>query len=78
MRVDITGSPSSIQLETIVENIRRKEFQVLRSIDGENRPNTSGTVAERIEKMKSRGWKPIGKPLNFIPNPPASYNAILV
>ncbi|CAM4823261.1 unnamed protein product [Rotaria magnacalcarata] len=78
MRVDITGSPSWIQLETIVENIRRKEFQVLRPIDGENGPNTSGTVAERIEKMKSRGWNPIGKPLNIIPNPPPTYNAILV
>ncbi|CAM4985421.1 unnamed protein product [Rotaria socialis] len=56
----------------------RVDITVLRSIDGENGPNTSGTVAERIEKMKSRRWKPIGKPLNFNPNPPASYNAILV
>jgi hypothetical protein len=78
MRVDITREPLSIHLETIVENIRKKEFQVLRPIDGENGPNTSGTVAERIEKMKSRGWTLIGKPLNFIPNPPPKYNAILV
>ncbi|CAF5126976.1 unnamed protein product, partial [Rotaria magnacalcarata] len=28
--------------------------------------------------MKSRGWNPIGKPLNIIPNPPPTYNAILV
>jgi hypothetical protein len=78
MRVDITRQAPSIQLETIVENIRKKEFQVLRPIDGENGPNTSGTVAERIQKMKSRGWTQIGKPLDFIPNPPPTYNAILV
>jgi len=28
--------------------------------------------------MKSREWTQIGKPLNFIPNPPPKYNAILV
>ena len=78
MRVDITGGSYPIQLETIVENIRIKSFQVLRPVDGENGPNTSGTVAERIEKMKSRGWSQIGKPLSFIPNPPSTYNAVLV
>ena len=78
MRVDITSGSHPIQLETIVENIRKKQFQVLRPIDGENGPNTSGTVAERIQKMKDRGWTQIGKPLPFIPNPPPTYNAILV
>lgn len=78
MRVDITGGSYPIQLETIVENIRDKNFQVLRPIDGENGPNTSGTVAERIEKMKSRGWTQIGTPLSFIPDPPATYSAALV
>ncbi|CAF3958384.1 unnamed protein product [Rotaria sordida] len=78
MRVDITGNSHSIQLETIVEHIRKKEFQVLRAIDGENGPNTSGTVAERIQRMKSRGWNQVGNPLNFIPNPPSNYNAILI
>jgi hypothetical protein len=28
--------------------------------------------------MKSREWTQIGKPVNFIPNPPPKYNAILV
>ncbi|CAF0941208.1 unnamed protein product [Didymodactylos carnosus] len=78
MRVDITGGEHAIQLETIVENIRNKHFQVLRPIDGENGPNSSGTVAERIEKMKARGWTQIGKPLAFIPNPPSTYNVVLV
>ncbi|CAF5087955.1 unnamed protein product, partial [Rotaria sp. Silwood1] len=78
MRVDITGGSYPIQLETIVENIRNKNFQVLRPIDGENGPNTSGTVAERIQKMKSRGWTQIGTPLSFIPDPPSTYNAALV
>jgi hypothetical protein len=78
MRVDITSGSHPIQLETIVENIRKKQFQVLRPIDGENGPNTSGTVAERIEKMKTRGWTQIGEPWYFIPNPPSNYNAILV
>ncbi|CAF1126013.1 unnamed protein product [Rotaria sordida] len=78
MRVDITGGSYSIQLETIVENIRNKNFQVLRPVDGENGPNTSGTVAERIEKMKSRGWTQIGTPFSFIPDPPSTYNAVLV
>jgi hypothetical protein len=78
MRVDITGGTHPIQLETIVENIRKKQFQVLRPIDGENGPNTSGTVAERIDKMKARGWTQFGEPWYFIPNPPPTYNAIRV
>lgn len=78
MRVDITGGACNIQLETIVENIRKKEFQVLRPIDGENGSKISGTVAERVEKMKSRGWTQIDKVLAFIPNPPQNYNAVLV
>jgi len=78
MRVDITGGSHPIQLETIVENIRKKQFQVLRPIDGENGPNTAGTVAERIGKMKARGWTQIGEVLDLLPDPPLTYNAILV
>ncbi|UJR12813.1 hypothetical protein I4U23_016986 [Adineta vaga] len=78
MRVDITGGTYPIELETIVENIRNKNFQVLRPIDGENGPNTSGTVAERIDRMKARGWTQIGTPFSFIPNPPSTCNALLV
>ncbi|CAF3052625.1 unnamed protein product [Rotaria sp. Silwood2] len=78
MRVDITRGSYPIQLEKIVENIRNKNFQVLRPIDGENGPNTSDTVAERIQRMKSRGWTQIGIPLSFIPDPPSTYNTALV
>ncbi|CAF4132317.1 unnamed protein product, partial [Adineta steineri] len=78
MRVDIASGLYPIQLETIVENIRNKNFQVLRPIDGENGPNTSGTVADRIRKMESRGWKQVGTPFSFIPDPPKTYNAVLV
>jgi hypothetical protein len=77
MRVDITSDSNPIQLETIVENIRKQQFQVLRPIDGENGPSTSISVADRIAKMKARGWKQIGEPRSFIPKP-LNYNAILV
>ncbi|CAF4351845.1 unnamed protein product [Rotaria sp. Silwood2] len=70
MRVDITRLSDPIQLETIVDNIRNKKFQVLRPIDK--------TVTKRIEKMKSRGWTQIGTPLSFIPDLPSTYNAVLM
>ncbi|CAF3749728.1 unnamed protein product, partial [Rotaria sp. Silwood1] len=69
-RVDITYKPYSIELETIVDNIKNKRFQVLRPIDK--------YVQARIEKMQSRGWTQLGEPMHVIPNPPPIYPYILV
>lgn len=77
MRVDITVGTNPIQLEMIVENIRKKIFQVLRPIEGEISSNPSGTVAERVQKMISRGWTQIGEPFSFVPDPPSHYDAVL-
>ncbi|CAF4707231.1 unnamed protein product, partial [Rotaria magnacalcarata] len=65
MRVDITYKPYSIELETIVDNIKNKRFQVLRPVDKYVQP--------RIAKMESRGWTQLGKPMHVIPNPPPKY-----
>lgn len=71
MRVDIQRKPYSIELETIVENVKNKCLQVLRPIDR--------TMERRINKMiQIRGWRQIGVPSNFIPNPEPEYNAVLV
>jgi hypothetical protein len=71
MRIDIQQKLYSIELETIVENIRNKRFQVLRSIDDR--------VTGRIKKMVDvRRWEQVGQPLNVIPNPDPKYNAVLV
>ncbi|CAF4020786.1 unnamed protein product [Rotaria magnacalcarata] len=70
MRVDITSKSYSIELETIVDNIKNKRFQVLRPIDDFLQP--------RIDKMKSRGWTQLGQPMHVIPNPPPKYPAVLV
>ncbi|UJR17483.1 hypothetical protein I4U23_004378 [Adineta vaga] len=70
MRVDIQNKPYSIELETIVDNIKNKRFQILRPIDD--------LIKERIDKMKSRGWTQRGQPLSVIPDPPQKYNAVLV
>lgn len=70
MRVDIQSKPYSIELETIVQNIKNKRFQVLRPIDW--------FVQVRIDKMLARGWTQFGQPMNVIPNPPQKYDAILV
>ncbi|CAF1532215.1 unnamed protein product, partial [Didymodactylos carnosus] len=79
MRVDITQTPHSVQLETIVENIKHKKFQVLRPIDGEaSGISYSGSVSDRINKMKQRGWTQLGKAMHVIPNPQSKYNAVLV
>jgi hypothetical protein len=70
MRVDIQQKPYSIELETIVSNIKNTRFQVLRPIDT--------YVKLRIEKMEKRGWKQLGQPMSVIPNPPPKYQVVLV
>ena len=70
MRVDITQKPYAIDLEIIVDNIKKKRFQVLRPIDY--------GVQGRIQKMLSRGWTQLGQPMHFIPDPPPKYHVILV
>lgn len=70
MRIDITQSPYSIELETIVRNIKNKHFQVLRPVDT--------FVNDRVAKMINRQWKQVGEPSNYIPRPYAKYNAVLV
>lgn len=71
MRVDIQQKPYGIKLETIVQNINGKRFQLLR-------PNDD-VVQKRIDKMvQTRGWTQMDKSLNFIPNPDPQYNAVLV
>jgi hypothetical protein len=66
MKVDVTLSPYSIDLESIVDNILNKCFRILRPIDEE-------ITKERINKMESRGWKQTGQPIFVIPNPPSKY-----
>jgi len=71
MRIDITESPYSIELETIIENIQNKRFQVLRPRDVR--------MEDRIEKMINvRGWKKIDAELSVIPKPHRKYHAVLV
>ncbi|CAF2687732.1 unnamed protein product [Rotaria sp. Silwood2] len=70
MRIDITQSPYSIELETIVQNIKNKCFQVLRPLDP--------LVNDHVQKMIQRQWKQVGKPTNYIPRPYVKYNAVLV
>ncbi|CAF4306111.1 unnamed protein product [Rotaria sp. Silwood2] len=70
MRVDITYKPYSIELETIVDNIKNKRFQILRPIDK--------YVQARIDKMENRGWTQLGQAMHVIPNPPPKYQVVLV
>ncbi|CAF4081434.1 unnamed protein product [Adineta steineri] len=70
MRIDVTESPYSIELESIVENIMEGRFRVLRPIDA--------FVKERIDKMVQRGWKQQGEPINVNPSPPPRCYSILV
>ncbi len=70
MRIDITQSPYCIELETIVENIKNKRFQVLRPIDK--------LVQDRIDKMILRQWTQIGEPIDYIPRPHPKQYALLV
>ena len=70
MRVDIRHKPYSIELETIVDNIKNKRFQVLRPIDK--------FIQFRIDKMQSRGWTQLGEAMHVIPNPPPKYQVVRV
>jgi hypothetical protein len=71
MRIDIQQKPYSIELETIIDNIKNKRFQVLRPIDK--------WVTQRVDKMtRIRHWQQLGEPFNVIPNPHPKYNAVLV
>ena len=71
MRIDIQSRPYSIELETVVDNIKNKRFQVLRPIDT--------FVQDRMDKMiKIRGWTHTGQVFHIIPEPHFKQNAILV
>jgi HrpA-like RNA helicase len=70
MRIDVTQKPYSIELETIVDNIKNKLFQILRPIDKH--------LQDRIKKMNLRGWKETGEKLSIIPEPHWKHNVILV
>ena len=71
MRIDITQRPYSIDLETIIDNIQNKRFQVLRPRDSR--------LDERIDKMINiRGWKKINQELSVIPQPHRQYHSVLV
>ncbi|CAF4941334.1 unnamed protein product, partial [Rotaria sp. Silwood1] len=71
MRIDIQQKPYSIELETVVNNIKNKQFYVLRSIDDK--------LKERLEKMTEiRHWKQLEPTFNILPNPPWKSNALLV
>ena len=71
MRVDIQQKPCSIDLESIIENIRHTRFRVLHPIDIR--------LQDRINKMINiRKWTQVGEPLSFIPLPDPQYCSILV
>ncbi|CAF3952698.1 unnamed protein product, partial [Rotaria sp. Silwood1] len=71
IRIDIERKPYSIELETIVDNIKNKRFQLLR-------PRDFG-VNYRINKMTQVcGWTQIGPDLSVLPDPHFKYYAILV
>jgi hypothetical protein len=70
MRVDITPSPYSIDLEMIVENILNRRFQVLRPVDT--------LVQGRIDKMKKRQWTQHGEPMSYHPPPPPRHYYVLI
>ena len=70
MRIDIIESPYLIQLETIVENIMKKRFQILRPIDK--------YVNQRIQKMNLRHWTQYGELRDYIPRPHPKHYSILV
>ncbi|CAF0873800.1 unnamed protein product [Adineta ricciae] len=70
MRINVTQSPYSIDLESIVENVMERRFRVLRPIDR--------IVKDRIEKMVQRGWKQYGDPINVNPSPPPHCYSVLI
>jgi hypothetical protein len=70
MRIDVTQKPYSIELETIIDNIKNKLFRILRPVDA--------YLTERIDKMNKRGWKETGERLSVIPSTHWKQNVILV
>ncbi|CAF1537960.1 unnamed protein product [Rotaria sp. Silwood1] len=70
MRIDIEQKPYSIDLESIVDNIKNKRFRILRPIDAH--------LQQRIDKMIKRGWTQMGEPLSVIPSPPPKHYVVLV
>ncbi|CAF4107241.1 unnamed protein product [Rotaria magnacalcarata] len=69
-RIDLSEPPCSIQLDDIVEDIRKYQFRILRPIDK--------FMEERIVKMKRRGYKQIGEPFSIILTPPSKYRMVSV
>lgn len=70
MRIDIQRQPYDISLEKIVENIKKKRFQLLR-------PDDSFTE-DRVSKMINiRGWTQIKPDLNVLPSPHPQKHYIL-
>lgn len=71
MRVDIQQKPCSIELEAIVDNIKKKRFRILRSNDH--------TIKERIDKMvNDRQWTQFGESFPYLPSPDPQYCSVLV
>jgi hypothetical protein len=70
MRIDVTQSPYSMELESIVENVMEGRFRVLRPIDQ--------FMKDRIERMIQRGWAQQGEPINVNPSPPPRCYSVLV
>ncbi|CAF3443199.1 unnamed protein product, partial [Rotaria sp. Silwood2] len=69
-RIDLSEPPCSIQLDDIIDDIRKYQFRILRPIDE--------FMEERIVKMKRRGYKQIGEPFSIIPTPPSKYRMVSV
>ncbi|UJR07046.1 hypothetical protein I4U23_011334 [Adineta vaga] len=71
MRIDIAKKPYSIELETIIENIKNKRFQLLRHNDYH--------MKQRIDKMINvRKWQKIDEELSVILEPHWKYHVVLV
>jgi hypothetical protein len=70
MRVDIQQKPYSIEIEMIVDNIKKKRFHILRPLDH--------NCQHRLSKMIQRGWTQIGEPMHVIPDPPPKYHVVLI
>jgi hypothetical protein len=71
MRVDIQQRPYSIELESIIDNIKNKRFRVLRSEDH--------TIQERIDRMtRIREWTQFGETFPYLPSPDSKYRSVLV
>lgn len=71
MRVDTQELPYSIDLESIVTNIKEKKLRVLRPIDK--------YLQERLEKMKTiRKWTQVGEPFLVVPSPHSHIISVVV